>query len=134
MERLDGFAVYGFRLTVKPETQIGNRVSSHWNITEAWRATQRMKVRGHVVVEELWKLQRCLIGEMSTICSVGAVAMRLEKWGLNGIKVHRIGGKVFLLSFEDEDLYTMLEDLNWSYLKEIFLQCGSMVREIEKTA
>ncbi|KAK8998990.1 hypothetical protein V6N11_070169 [Hibiscus sabdariffa] len=60
MERLDGFAVYGFRLTVKPETQIGNRVSSHWNITEAWRATQRMKVRGHVVVEELWKLQSVL--------------------------------------------------------------------------
>ncbi|KAL4384541.1 hypothetical protein GQ457_15G028720 [Hibiscus cannabinus] len=112
MERLDGFTVYGFRLTVKPETQIGTRESSNWTRAEAWRSTQRIKVRGHVVVEELWKLQRCLVGEMSTICSVGAVAMRLEKWGLNGIKVHKMGGKAFLLSFEDEDLYTMLEDLN----------------------
>ncbi|KAL4362373.1 hypothetical protein GQ457_04G026450 [Hibiscus cannabinus] len=120
MERLVGFTVYGFRLTVEPETQNGMRESSNWTKEEAWRSTPRIKVQGHVVVEELWKLQRCLVGEMSTICSVGAVAMRLEKWGLNGIKVHRMGGKAFLLSFEDEDLYTMLEDLNWSYLKEIF--------------
>ncbi|KAK8661434.1 hypothetical protein V6N13_091038 [Hibiscus sabdariffa] len=28
--------------------------------------------------------------------------------------------KIFLLSFEDEDLFIMLEDLDWSYLKEIF--------------
>ncbi|KAK8661978.1 hypothetical protein V6N13_091566 [Hibiscus sabdariffa] len=33
-----------------------------------------------------------------------------------------MGGKVFLLSFEDEDLYIMLEDLEWSYLKEIFFK------------
>ncbi|KAK8655652.1 hypothetical protein V6N13_108224 [Hibiscus sabdariffa] len=31
-----------------------------------------------------------------------------------------MGGKTFLLSFEDDELYIMLEDLNWSYLKEIF--------------
>ncbi|KAK8685264.1 hypothetical protein V6N13_041269 [Hibiscus sabdariffa] len=31
-----------------------------------------------------------------------------------------MGGKVFLFSFEDDELYIMLEDLNWSYLKEIF--------------
>ncbi|KAK8669043.1 hypothetical protein V6N13_106484 [Hibiscus sabdariffa] len=31
-----------------------------------------------------------------------------------------MGGKSFLLSFEDEDLFIMLEDLNWSYLKDIF--------------
>ncbi|KAK8700174.1 hypothetical protein V6N13_018578 [Hibiscus sabdariffa] len=31
-----------------------------------------------------------------------------------------MGGKMFLLTFEDEDLYIMLEDLEWSYLKEIF--------------
>ncbi|KAK8582679.1 hypothetical protein V6N13_069451 [Hibiscus sabdariffa] len=31
-----------------------------------------------------------------------------------------MGPKSFLLTIEDEDLYLMLEDLEWSYLKEIF--------------
>ncbi|KAK8697679.1 hypothetical protein V6N13_113818 [Hibiscus sabdariffa] len=31
-----------------------------------------------------------------------------------------MGGKLFLLSIEDENLYIMLEDVNWSYLREIF--------------
>ncbi|KAK8558368.1 hypothetical protein V6N13_038841 [Hibiscus sabdariffa] len=33
-----------------------------------------------------------------------------------------MGSKLFLLSFEDDELYMMLEDLNWSYLREIFLE------------
>ncbi|KAK8624681.1 hypothetical protein V6N13_089570 [Hibiscus sabdariffa] len=36
-----------------------------------------------------------------------------------------MGGKTFLLSFEDEDVFIMLEDLKWAYLKEIF--CNVMV-------
>ncbi|KAK8622031.1 hypothetical protein V6N13_097658 [Hibiscus sabdariffa] len=75
---------------------------------------------GHVVDEDLWELQKCLVGEMASVSSVRAIVDRLEKWGLNGIKVRRMGGKTFLLSFKDEDLYIMLEDLEWSYLKEIF--------------
>ncbi|KAK8715602.1 hypothetical protein V6N13_042932 [Hibiscus sabdariffa] len=31
-----------------------------------------------------------------------------------------MGGKLFLLSIEDDDLYIMLEDVNWSYLMETF--------------
>ncbi|KAK8691407.1 hypothetical protein V6N13_074918 [Hibiscus sabdariffa] len=31
-----------------------------------------------------------------------------------------MGGKAFLLTFEDDELFIMLEDLDWSYLKEIF--------------
>ncbi|KAK8676822.1 hypothetical protein V6N13_142384 [Hibiscus sabdariffa] len=80
----------------------------------------KRKISGHVEEEGLWLMKRCLVGEMATVCSVGSITARLEQWGLNGIKVHRMGGKVFLLSFEDDELYIMLEDLNWSYLKEIF--------------
>ncbi|KAL4290371.1 hypothetical protein GQ457_14G024220 [Hibiscus cannabinus] len=138
MERLNGFNVYGYRLTVKVANQkngsigsrtndgIGiktNKVGGGANMDAAEGSVQGAKVkkvRGHVQDEDLWELQKCLVGEMATVCSVRAIADRLEKWGLNGIKVGRMGGKTFLLSFEDEDLYIMMEDLEWSYLKEIF--------------
>ncbi|KAL4346807.1 hypothetical protein GQ457_17G025350 [Hibiscus cannabinus] len=140
LERLNGFNVYGFTLTVKLANhnkwrvsgkqhgdQINKRLDGHqqpMNIQILRGISQReehkRKVVGHVIDEDLWKLQRCLIGEMAMVCSVQSVVKRLEQWGLNGIKVQRMGGKVFLLSFEDEDLYIMLEDLQWSYLKEIF--------------
>ncbi|KAK8677029.1 hypothetical protein V6N13_142585 [Hibiscus sabdariffa] len=80
----------------------------------------KRKISGHVEEEDLWMLRRCLVREMDMICSVGSITSRLEKWGLNGIKVQRMGGKTFLLAFEDDKLYIMLEDLNWSYFKEIF--------------
>ncbi|KAK8615001.1 hypothetical protein V6N13_068787 [Hibiscus sabdariffa] len=140
MERLNGFNVYGYRLTVKFANQNKWRASGKHNrdqlnigenelrqprINQTLRdrsqqEVHKKKVLGHVVDEDLWKLQRCLIGEMASVCSVQSIVNRLEQWGLNGIKVQRIGGKVYLLSFEDEDLYIMLEDLEWSYLKEIF--------------
>ncbi|KAL4298274.1 hypothetical protein GQ457_12G029320 [Hibiscus cannabinus] len=40
--------------------------------------------------------------------------------GLWGNYSEKDGGKWFLLSIEDEDLYLMLEDVNWSHLREIF--------------
>ncbi|KAK8549932.1 hypothetical protein V6N13_055492 [Hibiscus sabdariffa] len=46
----------------------------------------KRKISGHVEEEDLWMLRRCLVGEMDTICSVGLITSRLEKWGLNGIK------------------------------------------------
>ncbi|KAK8582683.1 hypothetical protein V6N13_069455 [Hibiscus sabdariffa] len=57
---------------------------------------------------------------MATITSVSSINNRLLNWGLGEIKVQRMGAKSFLLTIEDEDLYLMLEDLEWSYLKEIF--------------
>ncbi|KAK8675747.1 hypothetical protein V6N13_033811 [Hibiscus sabdariffa] len=40
-----------------------------------------------------------------------------------------MGGKTFLLSFEDEDLFIMLEDLQWAYLKEIFCNVVMWLKE-----
>ncbi|KAK8689714.1 hypothetical protein V6N13_088427 [Hibiscus sabdariffa] len=81
---------------------------------------RQKRLTGHVEEENIWKIRKCLVGEMTTICSVSSISNRLLKWGLGEIKVQRMGAKLFLLTIEDEDLYLMLEDLDWSYLKEIF--------------
>ncbi|KAE8684235.1 Detected protein of unknown function [Hibiscus syriacus] len=81
----------------------------------------RKEVLGHVDEEEVRKLRRCLVGEMAGVCSVGSIVGRLHNWGLGEIRVQRLRGNFFLLTIEDEDLFFMLEDLQWSYLKEIFV-------------
>ncbi|KAK8635224.1 hypothetical protein V6N13_023101 [Hibiscus sabdariffa] len=58
---------------------------------------------------------------MASVCTVESIRMRLEAWGMGDIKIKRLGGKSFLLSIEDPDLFQMLEDVNWSYLREIFI-------------
>ncbi|KAK8615670.1 hypothetical protein V6N13_017253 [Hibiscus sabdariffa] len=78
------------------------------------------RIAGPVENEDLWSFQRCLVGKMASICSVSSIMAKLDGWGFGEIRVQRMGGKAFLLSFEDEDLYMMLEDVNWSYLREIF--------------
>ncbi|KAK8648762.1 hypothetical protein V6N13_129505 [Hibiscus sabdariffa] len=75
---------------------------------------------GHIENEELWQLRKCLVGVMDSICSVRNIHDKLLKWGLGDINVQRLGAKSFLLTIMDEDLAEMLEDVNWSYLKEIF--------------
>ncbi|KAL4339722.1 hypothetical protein GQ457_08G036010 [Hibiscus cannabinus] len=141
MERLNGCMIYGFLLTVKlaiqkvrtggpQKQQISDSGLNAQKVGTVWKSggkeevldgsARKKKIPGHVEDEELWKMKRCLIGEMATVCSVSSIASRLQEWGLNDIKVQRMGGKIFLLSFEDDELYTMLEDLDWSYLKEIF--------------
>ncbi|KAK8684059.1 hypothetical protein V6N13_040096 [Hibiscus sabdariffa] len=67
------------------------KASNKMNKTEVGR---RLRIRGHIESEDLWKLKSYL--------------------------VKRLGGKSFILWIEDKELYKMLEDLQWSYLKEIF--------------
>ncbi|KAL4309673.1 hypothetical protein GQ457_01G050700 [Hibiscus cannabinus] len=81
----------------------------------------KKRVTGHVEEEELRKLRRCLVGETASVCSVSCINDRLRTWGLGEIKIQRLGGKNFLITIEDEELFLMLEDLQWSYLKEIFV-------------
>ncbi|KAK8553272.1 hypothetical protein V6N13_105190 [Hibiscus sabdariffa] len=54
----------------------------------------KKRVTGHVEEEDIRKLKRCLV---------------------------EVGREKFLITIEDEDLFLMLEDLQWSYLKEIFV-------------
>ncbi|KAK8708311.1 hypothetical protein V6N13_059355 [Hibiscus sabdariffa] len=79
------------------------------------------RVIGHVESEELWRMKRCLVGEMATVCSVKNIKSRLVEWGMGEIKVYRLGGKLFLLPVDNDELFMMLEDLQWSYRKEVFI-------------
>ncbi|KAK8701639.1 hypothetical protein V6N13_020023 [Hibiscus sabdariffa] len=81
---------------------------------------KRLRIGGHVEAEALWKLKYCLIGEMPSVRSLEKVQNRLHEWGMGDIKVRRLGGITFILTIEDMDFYKMLEDLQWSYLKEVF--------------
>ncbi|KAK8655601.1 hypothetical protein V6N13_108175 [Hibiscus sabdariffa] len=137
-ERLNGFSVYGYKLTVKKAYQnrrggvrvkkgeqvqprIEERNQDIFNkVRNPSRDASLKKVTGHVNDEDLWNLQNCFVGETTSVCSVKSIADMLEAWGLNGIRVQRMGGKTFLLSFEYKDLFIMLEDLQWAYLKEIY--------------
>ncbi|KAK8699926.1 hypothetical protein V6N13_018334 [Hibiscus sabdariffa] len=83
---------------------------------------KRKRIPGYVEEEELLKMKRCLMGIMATVCSVRNIISRLSEWGMEEIKVQRLGGKIYLLTIEDDELYMMLEDLDWSYLKEIFCE------------
>ncbi|KAK8672365.1 hypothetical protein V6N13_110737 [Hibiscus sabdariffa] len=80
------------------------------------------RIKGTVHTEDLWKYKRCLVGTMSNVCSVRSIMLRMQEWGLAEIDIKRLDGKSYLLSFDNDELYTMLEDVNWSYLKEIFLE------------
>ncbi|KAK8549215.1 hypothetical protein V6N13_008892 [Hibiscus sabdariffa] len=80
------------------------------------------RVIGVVHSENLWKVKRCLVGTMNIVCSVRSIELRLQEWGLAEINVKRLDGKSYLLAFVNDELYMMLEDVNWSYLKEIFLE------------
>ncbi|KAK8594208.1 hypothetical protein V6N13_126017 [Hibiscus sabdariffa] len=45
-----------------------------------------MRIYGHVETEDLWKMRRCLVGKMHSVCSIGSIELRLENWGLGEIK------------------------------------------------
>ncbi|KAE8704161.1 hypothetical protein F3Y22_tig00110458pilonHSYRG00093 [Hibiscus syriacus] len=81
----------------------------------------RKEVMGNVDENGVRKLRRCLVGVMAGVCSVWSIVNRLHNWGLGEIKVQILRGNSFLRTIEDEDLFIMLEDLQWSYLKEIFM-------------
>ncbi|KAK8570806.1 hypothetical protein V6N13_103208 [Hibiscus sabdariffa] len=147
IERLQGFVLYGSRLTVKlANAQGGSRLTSVnlSNIDDFRREARRVRINkedetekvtgdqnlseeskhkrlsGHVENEDLWGLRRCLVEETTTVCSLSYIHNRLIEWGVREIKIQRMGAKLFLLTIADEDLFLLLEDLNWSYLKEIF--------------
>ncbi|KAK8609399.1 hypothetical protein V6N13_061848 [Hibiscus sabdariffa] len=80
----------------------------------------KKRLYGHVESVTLWKLKNCLVGETSTVCSIESVRSRLLELGMGDVKISRFGGKSFILTIDDKDLYRMLEDLQWSYLKEVF--------------
>ncbi|KAK8544688.1 hypothetical protein V6N13_045768 [Hibiscus sabdariffa] len=148
IQRLNGFILHGSRLVVKiakdkhgwkrntagrsqplETKQTGNgkdddavvqMMVAKGSVEETTGNGKLKRIIGHVENEDLWKLRRCLVGVMDTVCSVFSIHNRLLKWGLGEINVQRLGAKRYLLTILDEELSLMLEDVNWLYLKEIF--------------
>lgn len=58
--------------------------------------------KGYVDIEQLSKLQRCLVGESISFCDSKSINERLAKLGLREIFVKRIQGKLFLVEIPDE--------------------------------
>ncbi|KAK8674567.1 hypothetical protein V6N13_032676 [Hibiscus sabdariffa] len=112
IQRLHGFTLYGSKLSVKRA-----RNNYGWERMAAGRthfANKRTMKPG----EDLSKGHD--EDGAASGSSASSIHDRLAKWGLGEINVQRLGAKTFLLTIEDEQLYLMLEDVNWSYLNEIF--------------
>ncbi|KAL4378544.1 hypothetical protein GQ457_02G017040 [Hibiscus cannabinus] len=104
ISRLDGFFLMGYRISVSlarfnPRINFWKKSPVKSQQENEVKASRSRSIVGHVENEELWKWKRK--GDMV--------------WG-RGFP----SGKTYLLTIDDEDLFIMLEDANWSYLTEIF--------------
>ncbi|KAK8699942.1 hypothetical protein V6N13_018350 [Hibiscus sabdariffa] len=97
-QRLNGATLYGSRLVVKIAR---NNQGEGWkrNTTERSQSTEYKKT-GIGMDDE-------------------AIVQKVIEMGIGDINVQRLGAKTYLLTIMDEELSQMLEDINWSYLKEI---------------
>ncbi|KAK8681629.1 hypothetical protein V6N13_054031 [Hibiscus sabdariffa] len=135
---LNGFLLFGFRVSVA--------YARFNDKTKYWRKvcpSKEKSVFGKSGKEEVCRIKddgkksqteknkcKCTedsrismqIGESSKVNNRGMIQDRLSNWGFGEISVKKMGGRYFLLSFDDEELYKLLEDLNLSYLKEVFLE------------
>lgn len=58
---------------------------------------QTRRVIGFVDKEQLWKLQRCLVGKSVTVCDSRCMAKRIAMFGLGELSIKRIQGRFFLI-------------------------------------
>ncbi|KAE8696464.1 hypothetical protein F3Y22_tig00110670pilonHSYRG00065 [Hibiscus syriacus] len=140
--RLNGFWIFGYRLTVKEArykdkrpgrkfyTASGSKAVSSSDQeknsidgdNKEEQALRRSKcVQGEVDENAVCKLQKCLVGTMAIVCSSSQVEDRLRAGGLGEIRVKFLGGRDFLVEIDDDELHRILKESNWSYLKEVFI-------------
>ncbi|KAE8676761.1 hypothetical protein F3Y22_tig00111582pilonHSYRG01032 [Hibiscus syriacus] len=142
MQRLNGFWLFGYRLSVKEarfraknssgdlnspsNSNTAIRVPNDKSIAEEVSETQTRRrsrsIQGVIDDEVVRKLQKCLVGTMATVCSSTQVVDRLRAGGLGEVRIKFMGGRDFLLEFMDEELYTFMKEHNWSFLREVFLE------------
>ncbi|KAK8635913.1 hypothetical protein V6N13_004626 [Hibiscus sabdariffa] len=99
IERLHGFFLYGSRLTVKmanvqrsrrffPEYSLKadririnvsreNGVAKATSLQRSPEEPKRKRIAGHVENEDLWSMERCLVGETATVCSLSTIYSRM---------------------------------------------------------
>ncbi|KAK5834241.1 hypothetical protein PVK06_018118 [Gossypium arboreum] len=144
--RLEGFLMLGKKIRVKIARYSGKRII--WKKVQAKEDISQLKVSqskgmrnqdrdcdilkdkvvnnskvivGHVENEQLWKLQRCLIGETASFCNSNSLSERIACMGLGELKVKRLQGRYFLVEVPDEELLEILRQREWAYLKEFFI-------------
>ncbi|MBA0752842.1 hypothetical protein Gogos_005572, partial [Gossypium gossypioides] len=123
--RLNGFVIMGNRLSVELAKYEGKRMiwkkqsradgsdgKGKWERREG----RNMKRKGYVEDEQLWKLQRSMVGVTASCSDVKAVQEQLTKVGLGEIKIRKIQCRVFLIDIPDEELYEILKQNEWAYL------------------
>ncbi|KAH1091893.1 hypothetical protein J1N35_019150 [Gossypium stocksii] len=59
--------------------------------------------------------------EVASFCESKSLADRIAGMGLGGISVKRIQCNHFLIKIPDDDLFDILKQKDWSYLKEFFI-------------
>ncbi|PPD71569.1 hypothetical protein GOBAR_DD31541 [Gossypium barbadense] len=69
-----------------------------------WQTKVVVTVQGYVEDEQLWKLQRSMVGVTASCSDVKAIQEQLTKAGLGEIKIRKIQGRVFLIDIPDEEL------------------------------
>ncbi|KAK8665388.1 hypothetical protein V6N13_005557 [Hibiscus sabdariffa] len=74
--------------TRRPDVDLKENVEEKLKQDEARRYEKkelkelsRSRIYGHVETEALWKLKNCLIGEMTTVCSIESIRNRLHNGG-----------------------------------------------------
>ncbi|KAH1114712.1 hypothetical protein J1N35_008090 [Gossypium stocksii] len=109
-------------VVVKEKTWDDNTSDYRRNVETSLRKENQSKVvQGHIEEEHLWKLQKCLIGEVASFCETRIIEDRVARMGLGEISVKRIQGNFFLIEIPDEVLFDILKQRDWSYLKEFFI-------------
>ncbi|MBA0636362.1 hypothetical protein Godav_000064 [Gossypium davidsonii] len=101
----------------------GNVVDGRLKSVEVERiGMNKMKVvEGHVRNEQLWNLQRCLVGETTSFYNSNSLSERIARLGLEGLIVKSIQGRYFLIEVPDGELLEILKKRGWAYLKEFFI-------------
>ncbi|KAE8706118.1 hypothetical protein F3Y22_tig00110403pilonHSYRG00039 [Hibiscus syriacus] len=142
MQRLNGFWLFGYRLSVKEarhraknlsvnlnspsNSNIATRVPKDKSSAEEGSEThvsRRSRIIQGVIDEDVVrKLQKCLVGSMTTVCSSIQVEDRLRAGGLGDAKTKFLRGRDFLIEIVDDELYRFMKEHNWSLLREVFLE------------
>ncbi|XVF22173.1 hypothetical protein REPUB_Repub12eG0150900 [Reevesia pubescens] len=77
---------------------------------------------GEVDNEAIHRLERCVIGTARDYYETRTIMENFRMSGVFDITAKKISGKQFLLEFEEEEVRDKMEESNWVWLKEWFVE------------
>ncbi|MBA0764811.1 hypothetical protein Gotri_014099, partial [Gossypium trilobum] len=90
-------------------------------------------VEDHIENEQLWNLQRCLVGETASFYNTTSLSERIARIGLGELTVKKIQGRYFLIEVPDDELLEILKQKDWAYLKEFFINIEPWSKKFKAT-